>query len=547
MCISIKFQKGIDMIEYGFIKKYESEDGIVQNKYVEIDYNNDAIRVERRLFNIETYSALLKSKFANITSVNDFIRMNFDHDEYDYLVRLFVRSRRELVNTKTGEEIVNAVSVIDGFVYKCFKKLNLANRLYEFVKADTKISLPDFANKEMRPQDTEEKTFYEEDYRQINVIIMIAKILIPIFGEIIYRIKLANDSYKNMREIVAFGIINSTLRDDFERISFKLQNYIYKMIDRLLNDESMIPFNGVTSASLTDHQFATIVVRNFANHDFYRENGNIIRSIIVTLKRKIENETNSSNQSIAYFERSPPKSSDDDRNDSIFENSINAVSEAVEISVIVRAAVEKFISKYIKDNNIDQTLFDKAVKFYEVTIVQPTIINELLISLFISKPLISAYCTKYFDMKIFIKLIVLIQIYMYNQGFKTIVPLMTLTLTDIIKTETSDTDNRIILNNGRSSNPNATNYHFVLSESLSHLRDWSGFNFGEYIKSLTLFLVEHIYMYNVAPGLLNQFGDTGSSKSIENKVFAYDDDIISELHRFMYHLLKVADTNRNLT
>ena len=54
-------------------------------------------------------------------------------------------------------------------------------------------------------------------------------------------------------------------------------------------------------------------------------------------------------------------------------------------------------------------------------------------------------------------------------------------------------------------------------------------------------------MYNVAPGLLNQFGDTGSSKSIENKVFAYDDDIISELHRFMYHLLKVADTNRNLT
>lgn len=529
------------MLPYAFIKPSELD----EKTSIEIDYDNDSIRVERRTFNIRTYDALRKNALLKLEPANRFVRENFDKDEYDYLVRLFVRSKRELINADSGEAIVDAVGKIDGYVHKCFKKLNLANRIYNFVKGDKNISLPDFAKKEMRPQDTEEKTFYEEDYHQVNTIIIMSKILVPIFGEIINRVKVVNDSYKNTREIVAFGIINSVLRDDFEAITKKLQNYVFKLIDRFLSDESMIVFNGITSTSLTDHQFSKIVVKSFANHDFYVPDGNIIRSVCVTLKRTIDHETNASNRPITYFERMTPKSSDDDRNDSLFENSVNPVTEATEIPVLVKAAITDFIRQYIIDNRIDPKVFDGIVQYYKVTIVQPTIVNEILTALFISEPVLSAYCTKYMDMNMMIQIITLIQIYMFKHGFKELVPLLTLTLTDIAKTETNDIDNRIILNNGRSTIPNTTNYHFALAESIAHLSDWTGFNFGEYMKSIMIFIVENVHMFNIAPGLAI-FGNTGTTCAAENGVLTYDENIISELHRFMYHLLKVADVERSL-
>lgn len=535
-------------IPYEFIKKYVDPENPDQFNNVEIDYDNEKIRTDRRLFNIRTYDGFRKgvAGWANIEPANRFITQNFDLDEYDYLVRLFVRSKRELINATTGDAIVSAVEIIDGYVYKCFKKLGMSARIFDFVCRDKNISLPDFANKEMRPQDTEEKTFYEDDYHLINTIIIISKILSPLFGEIINRIKISNDSYKSMKEIVAFGIINTILREDFEAITKKLQNYIAKMIERFLSDDTMITFNGITATGLTHYQFAKIIVKNFANHNLYVPDGNVIRAVCVTLKRSIENETKGSTRQVTYFERMSPESSDDDQNMSFFENSVNSVNEPVETPVLVSLAINQFIDQYLIDNSIDVKVFNDIVKYYEITIVQPTPVNELLVAMFIADPIGAAYSVKYMDMTMIIKVIAIIQIYAMMMGFNEIVPLLSLSLTNIAKVETNDIDNRIILNNGRCSNPNSTNYFINLTESVSHIHDWNGFDFHTYMKVIMMFIVENVHMYNVAPGILS-FGNTGSSKAAENGVLIYDENIIYELHRFMYNLLLPTNPERRLT
>lgn len=535
------------MIPFEFIKKHENDESKLsgQVNFAEIDFDNEKMRLEKRLFNIRTYDGLRKTGWKSIEPANRFIRENFDLDEYEYLVRLFVRAKRELSNSFTGNDVVNAVTTIDGYVYKLFKKLNLSKRIHDFVVNDKNISLPDFSNIEVRPQDTAQKTFYEDEYHLINTITIISKILAPIFGEVIYKIKFINDAYKGMKEIVAFGIINTLLREDFPGIIDKLENYICKMIERFVIDDPMITFNGITATSLTNFQLAKIVVKNFANIDLYEKNGNVIRSVYVTLKRSIENETRGSSKQLTYKERLMLENGDDDQNTSLLENSINTVSEPVETPIIVKFGINRFINDYIQDNNINTNLFDEIVKYYKITLLQPSPINELIVALFVSDPIGSAYCVKYMDMEMMIKVIAIIQLYAMNMGFKTIVPLLSMNPTNMVKVETNEVDNRIIISNGRGSNKNSINYFISLSEAVAHIRDWNGFNFSDYMRSVMMFLVENIFTYNVAPGILS-IGNTGTSIKDDQGFLRYDDNIIAELHRFMYHLLKMADIGRKI-
>jgi hypothetical protein len=529
-------------VSYDFLKRYIDPD-TGQVNFIEIDYDPEKIRIEKRLFNIRTYDVLRKNKWGNVDPVNRFIRETLDESEYDQLVQLFVKCKRELVGAETGESIVDAVVKIDNYIYKTFKKLGISARVFDFVCRDQSISLPDFTNIGTRDQDTPEKTFYEDDYHLINTIVIIAKMLCPLFGDIINRIKLANDSYKSMKEIVAFGIINNILREDFEVITKKLMNYIGKMIDRFLSDDPMITFNGITATSLTNYMFAKIIVKNFTNLNLYEPDGNVIRSVCVTLKRSIENETKGATK-LMYRERFVPETSDDDQNTSLMENSINTVNEPVETPVIVHEAIEYFISDFLEKNSVDKEFFEELVRYYKVTILQPTPVNELIVALFVADPIGSAYCVKYMDMDMMIRIIVIIQIYAMNMGFKSIIPILSLIPTNTTKTEINDADNRIILNNGRGNNPNMINYFIHLNECVGHIKDWNGFNFTEYMKIIMMYVIENIHIYNVAPGLLN-ISDTGTTYKGDDDTLKYDENIIAELHSFMYHLLKLSNEDRS--
>lgn len=516
-----------------------------KNFLAEIAFPHEEIHVERRIFDIKTYAKLRKdaSSWDRIQPANDFLA-TFDRDEYTYLVRLFVRAKRDLDQVRDRQSVMNAVAAINEKVAKTFGKLNLAKRLLEYVRNDKRITMPDLSNVGTRLQDTKEKTFREDEYHLINTIVIISKMLFPIFGEIINKIQRIENTYSGVKEIVAFGIINSMLARDFETIITKLHNYISNIIDQTLPQDPMLCLYGITETSLSYDKLAKNVVKNFVNHDLYQDGGNIMRYLAVTIKRAISTETSGSTKSLLYKPRILPESgSDDGRNISILENAVNTSSEAVEVPILVKIAVDKFITDYVTANNINVSFFEQAVAFYKATTLPPTPVNELIVAMFVAEPIGSAYCVKYMNMDMMVRIIVIIQIYAMKMGFGELVPLLSMIPTGIVKNDPDEIDNRLLIDN-KSNVSGGVNYYINLREANAHLDDFANFNFTELMDNLVLFIVKNVHAFNTAQLILD-LGDTGSTVN-DDDILKYDDNIISNLHHLMYHLL-VANPERRIT
>jgi len=510
-----------------------------KNFLAEIAFPNEEVHVERRSFDINTYFYLRNNLdyWQRIQPANDFIA-TLDQDEYSYLVKLFIRAKRDLNQITDRESAMQAIAAIDEKVAKTFSKLNLSERLFSYVCQDKRITMPDLSEVGKRAQDTEEKTFREDEYYLINTIIVISKILFPIFGEIINRIQHVEDAYNGFKEIMAFGIINTLLSRDFDIIIKKLLNYIDIIVGDNLPSDPMLVFHGMTKTTLTYDKLAKMVVKNFVNHDLYKPGGNVMTYLIVTIKRAIDMDTTGKN---TYQMRHDPETGEDGSNISYLENSVNVIGEPIETSIIVKIAVDKFTKDYVKQNGIRMRVFEAAESFYKVTSLPPTVLNEQLVAMFVADPIGSAYCVKYMNMDMMVRLIIILQIYAIRMGFREVVPLLSMIPTGVIKTHTDEIDNHLIISDGRGDGP--INYYLNLREATVHLDDFSNFNFAELMKGLIMFVVGGSHTFNVAPSIL-ELGDTGNTKNV-NGIVKYDKNIISELYRFMYHLLQ-ADKDRKI-
>lgn len=500
--------------------------------------DEEEFHVERRIFVIDTYSKF-RGNAANwslIEPANDFIRKNLDKDEYLYLVKLFIRAKRDLIQMRDQQSAMIAIASIDEKINKTFSKLSIPDRLFDYVVNNKLIEIPDLSEAGTRAQDTPEKTFKEDEYHIINTIIIISKILFPIFGECIDRLQPIK-GYSVVKEIMTFGMLNSLLAGYYEPIIRKLQYYFTNIIDQSLPNDPMLAFRGITPSSVIDDRLAKIVIKNFVNYDLYRESGNVMRCLAVTARRAIETETTSaSDTKYKPMHDAQDNGSEDGRNVSQLEHMVNIANEPVEVPILVRIAINNFISTYLDRNSVNQKLFEQAISFYKITSIPPTPINELVVAMFIADPIGSAYSVKYMDMEMMVKVITIVQLYALKTGFHSIVPLLSMIPTGRIKSaaDMDGVDNYILINEGRSAG--GVNYRLNLQESVSHLDDFSNFNFNSIMDELRSFIVSEVHKYNVAPSILVG-SDTGKTRDTDGEV-KYSENIIAELLHFLYHLLK---------
>lgn len=505
--------------------------------YAMVDYDDDAIRPERRTFNIRTYSKLRKDReyWRVLEPINEFIS-TLDKDEYQYLVRLFVQAKRLLSQVDTTETILKAIADINLIVAKTFGRLDLSRRLHEYVISNKRIQLPDLSNVGTRPQDTPEMSFFPEHYDAVNTIILINKMLFPIFGEIIFKAQVAPDINHSVKEIYAFGILNALLLRDFEGIASKLQYYTSVIVDNSLSDNELLVFHGLTSNCLADDKLAKILVKNFINFDLYQIDSNIIKCISVSVRKSTKSDT-SSNKRVTYMSRrNPDQGDDEDSNVSVMENEGHIFKETIDIPVIIQIAVERYISSYIESQNIRRDVFDEAYTFYMNNALPPTPINEFLAATFIDGAIGSAYGIKYLNADLYMKLIILVQMYMARSGYDSLIPLMSLVPTDNIKTMSDDIDNSINMNKEGTGH----SYRNV-KELILHIGDF--FKWEEHFIEITEFIIDQYHHYNVPPAI-EAITDVSKSKD-DNGIFVYDKTIISEIYRLTYHLM--IDTERKLT
>lgn len=515
--------------------------------YAVIDWDDKEVAPERRTFNIETYSKLKRdlNEWSTLRPVNEFLA-TLDRDESFYLVRMFIQAKRELFNINDKSSMMNAIMTIDGVIAKTFKRLNMAKRVFDFVVNESGIRPPVFIGAGTRDHDTPEMTFLTPDYNLVNTIAVITKLLFPIFGEVINAVKFVKNLDNDSKELLAFGVMNTVLSRDFNGIIIKLQNYIGQMINNTIpkdRDDPMLSFRGITDISATSERLAKTFVKSSVNFDLYRaEGGNFITCLAVTIKRASKNDINGKKSS--FFARTPLElsASDDDSNVSMQEHEAHLIKEPLEVSILVRSAVERFVSSYLTKNNIDKEMFDRCVGYYSFTIVQPTPINELIAAMFIAAPVGAAYSLKYINMQTMIKIITLVQLYCFKMGFKELIPLVSLKPTGIEKSALDASDNQILISEGRGDNV-ATNFILKVSEETLHLQDFNQFDLRALIDNVCTFLVKYRHNYNVAPDI-EALGEFGASYSDEGAL-RYGGNVVNEIFRFIYQML-VGEPTRQI-
>lgn len=508
-----------------------------------ITWDDEEVHPSRRTFNIETFANLKKREqgWGKLKPVNEFLS-TLDKDEGFYLVRMFIQAKRELSNLTDRKSVVEAIAKIDTIIAKSFRRLELPRRITEYVMADPGIIPPEV--KESRSYDTPEMTFLTPDYYQVVTIITITKMLFPIFGEVIHVVKQMKDVDNDAQELLAFGIMNSLLDNEFRDIIVKLQNYTARLVSTSMTSDPMAVFRGVTEIRATHDRLAKTLVKGSVNFDLYRTGGgNFITYLAVTIRRASKNDTTSTKS--AFHPRTPLDQgmSEDGRNVSAQEHEAHLLKEPIDVPILVNAAVEQFINRTVERQGIDRAMFDRTVRYYSLTLVAPTPINELIISMFIATPVGAAYCLKYVNMLTMVKLIVLFQIYAMNNGFEELVPLVSLMPTGIVKTTLSEgSDNRIIISEGRG-DINSVNYILKLTEATLQLNDFQFFKLDEYVNTIIDFLVRNIHNYNVAPDIesMGSFGESVSSHG----TLGYGGNIINEIFRFLHHTLTADDARRH--
>jgi len=508
-----------------------------------IEWDDDDVHPNRRTFNIETFNKLKRSSqlWDKLKPINEFLE-TLDHDEGFYLVRMYMQAKRELLNLSDRASAINAIETINGIVAKTFKRLDLSRRIYDYVVADPGIIPPLPPETETRHHHTPEMTFLTPDYNQVNAIIVITKLLFPIFGEVIHAVKFIKDIDNDSKELLAFGTMNTVLSRDFGEITLKLKNYISRLIGNSMSADPMLAFKGITKTSATFDRLAKTLVKSGVNFDLYEADGNFIRYLAVTIRRASKNDTNG--QKSSFFSRTPvdATSGDDGRKLSFQENEAHLLKEPIEVPILVKSAIERFIETYLEQNSIDRAVFDRAVKYYSMTLIPPTPINELMVAMFIAHPVGAAYSTKYMTMTTMVKLITIMQMYAVRMGFNELVPIMSLSPTGMKKTEMDAASNQILISEGRGSS-NTKNYILQMSEESLHLGDFQQFKLNEYVGTIIDYLVNNIHNYNVSPEieLMGNFGDS----STESGMLRYGGNVVNELFRFLYQML-VGDPDRRI-
>ena len=506
-----------------YIRKEEDQKYL----YASIAYDDNEIRPERRTFNIRTYNNFRKypEHWKVLNPINEFLE-TLDNDEYSILVKLFIIAKRELANVHDTDTIIAAVNAIGDRVVKTFHKLNLSERLHDYVSNNTKICIPDLSKVGTRPQDTDAMTFYERHYHAVNTIIVVNKLLFPIFGEIIFKASVNFKINSKVKEIFAFGILNKLLVSDFFEIANKLQNYTSVIVGNALPDNDLLVFDGLTKNCMADDKLAKILVKNLINFDLYQPGSDVMRYISVSIRKSTKSDTGS-NKRITYKARYSSDAGDDEEsNTSTMENEGHMYKETLDIPVIVKFAVERFIREYILANNIRQDIFDEAYNYYMRHAIPPTPVNEILAAIFIDDHIGGSYGIKYVNATTYIKLIVLIQLYMSRTGFETLIPLMSFIPTGNIKTVPDEVDNNIKIKEG-------VGHHYRnVKEMTKHLDDF--FKWEDHFRVITEFIINQTHKYNVAPCIDSIIKiDCNTPEGL----MKYDKDVISEIYRFIYHLM----------
>ena len=505
----------------------------VNLKQLDAAIQMDGISVDRVRFNIYTYSKLRVTSSSEdnwhlICVVNEFM-MTFDIDERFTLCKMFVRLRSDCVSLRKNVDLFAAVRKMSARVTNVFTQLNIIERAHDYVNKHEKIVFVANEKKGRRSYDKDELTWGEEDYLKLAALSIICKLMFPVFGEVIHRVCAMSEHTNEGKEIYAATIVADIIEKTAGDVYARFKYYVQYFINAEMSNDDIIAMYGITSSTLVKRRTASLFVKNLVNFDLYNPEKNMITYLHTSAAAAAKTNYNKKN-SIHYSDR-VVIGDDSETNQSDIDMSTSLYMDKVEKRPLILAAVDTFISDYITRNNLREDIIEEAVEWYRYNMPVPNELNSFLIGLFISNEIGSAYAVQYIDAEMFIKLIVVMQLYMIRTNNSELIPMLSAISTDVER-KPELVVNKLMISRGR-----GAGFSFLTS-ALSHLDKY--INFEEVFDKLIMYIVSTNHIQNVAPSILEICDIT---KSSSEGYWRFNDNILHDMFIFIYRIVTTCEVD----
>lgn len=379
-------------------------------------------------FMIETYKKLgwnissqeaddgIDSWEAAFAPINNILEL-MSEDHQRQVMNFFIDARHLVLSTPmVNVDIINKVTrQLDDMIFGLNISIKLREQFHTYAIGGM-ISYPDLSNVGTRAHDRPEYTFFENEYHALTEIVLICKMLAPLWGEIIYRTKDALDT--NFKEVQCITTLYSYL-NSYGQLFEKFMEYIYNAV----NEKKSRPdptdvttnFNGYTPSPTVMYILGTMLVKKFVNIDIHDPTYNTMTYVNSCARTTYTtNNTNLMRKNRASERRDYTK---DEGNTSALEAISFMTRYPADTPNIIEHALDQSISEMINKFGLSRSTYQEMLRFYRRNPLEQTTINYYLVATTFGHLIGGGSGVELLNALAYSKVVSFVQLLMASKGF----------------------------------------------------------------------------------------------------------------------------------
>lgn len=400
----------------------------------------------------------------------------------------------EFIRADQPERLILFTHDLGSHLVQLNTEIQLCRKLELFV--ENNIPIGDFSDAGTRAQDTEELTFYRPEVVKLTAIVLLCKMMTPIFGVLMDYLKRQVDT--NVKSVHCVSILSELFKQQYNPLITKLKNYIRHALRGCTQETQTMIFGGNTENSLCDRVYGGLFVRNFVNVNLFQPNGNLMKFVIVSIKKAAITQQNNALRSPVYA-RIPLDNNDGDGGNTA-QSEVDSItsSKPADVVGIIQATLPKVLLKHLTDPTYEISMdeYDACLKFYQRSLIRPQCFNKFLTPIFYGKDIGGGKGVLMLHAMEYTQMVALLQMILFSMGYAEVGHLITaLPGLDVKLTQTEDED-FIRVNYRSSSHYKNCKGMYEQSPLGAGGKDWD-----KQIASVVDELLKINYYYNTAPFL----------------------------------------------
>jgi hypothetical protein len=453
-------------------------------------------------------------KYRNcLTFVETWIDIQLDVNEF------FSKVEREQEDIKN---IISFTKMISDKLVRLDERIDMVNKIRELIDEEN-IPISVDPEKGTLDHHSKSKTWREHEVKELMIIIIICKLLFPIMGNMISRLKpIIKDNSSNLNpycKAIFSGLISKHWYEIHEKLLFYINDKIKKHIN--LTEITQV-FNGISQIGLETTTVAELFTKNFINSDNIGTKSvmGYVDSMIETV---IKNKVKYTYQEKTKVAGRKPLQSEENE-DSISDLETNSISTKSEFDLIpiVESSIEDCIFSVIDEYGLDSADFYKWEKYYRKNPIIPNMITTTILSGFYNK-YISGRSLEYLKAEYYTKLTITMGLAIKEEGYYNLLSIITSSMDSTIK----PLDNKLIQKLKTQTNE----YNLIQRVFENYDSTFVSSIWKELIKDIINLLSTRKFFYNLHPSVYKTF----DTDNVNGGLIPITFDIMNEFYLWIYN------------